>query len=78
MIDILSPEIISKQATINVGLIGNVSHGKSTIVKALTGIKTGKHSKDLINNKTINLGYANAKIYKCETCPKPSCYKSFS
>ncbi|KAG1821313.1 hypothetical protein EV424DRAFT_1401002, partial [Suillus variegatus] len=28
----LSPEVISKQATINLGTIGHVAHGKSTVV----------------------------------------------
>lgn len=26
--------------------------------------------------QTIKLGYANAKIYKCPVCPKPSCYQA--
>ena len=33
----LSPEIISRQATINIGTIGHVAHGKSTLVKAVSG-----------------------------------------
>ena len=28
----------SRQATINVGTIGHVAHGKSTVVKALSGV----------------------------------------
>ena len=35
----LSPEIISRQATINIGTIGHVAHGKSTVVKAISGDK---------------------------------------
>lgn len=31
----LLPEVISGQATINIGSIGHVAHGKSTVVKAL-------------------------------------------
>ena len=27
-----APQIISRQATLNIGLVGHVSHGKSTIV----------------------------------------------
>ena len=34
----LSPEIISRQATINIGTIGHVAHGKSTLVKAISGV----------------------------------------
>ena len=36
----LSPEVISRQATINIGTIGHVAHGKSTVVKALSGVHT--------------------------------------
>jgi len=72
----LSPEVISRQATINIGTIGHVSHGKSTLVNAITGVRTQRHSLERIRNITIKLGYANAKIYKC-TCPEPDCYKSF-
>ena len=56
-------DIIKNQAILNVGCIGSVSHGKSSMVKCLTGIKTQKHSKELERNITINLGYANIKIY---------------
>lgn len=34
----LSNQVISRQATINIGTIGHVSHGKSTLVKAISGI----------------------------------------
>lgn len=30
--------VISRQATLNIGTIGHVSHGKSTVVKAISGI----------------------------------------
>ena len=33
----LNPEIISRQATINIGTIGHVAHGKSTLVRAVSG-----------------------------------------
>ena len=46
-------------------------------MKAITKVKTGTHSEDIANNCTIRLGYANAKIYKCDTCPRPKCYKSY-
>ncbi|XP_067637947.1 vacuolar protein sorting-associated protein 37C-like isoform X1 [Eurosta solidaginis] len=36
----LSPEVISRQATINIGRIG---HGKSTVVKAISGVQTKSH-----------------------------------
>jgi translation initiation factor 2 subunit 3 len=75
----LSPEIISRQATINIGTIGHVAHGKSTVVKAISGVQTVRFKNELERNITIKLGYANAKIYKCENpeCPRPTCYRSY-
>ncbi len=75
----LTPEIIARQATINIGTIGHVAHGKSTVVKAISGVQTVRFKNELERNITIKLGYANAKIYKCdnEDCPRPGCYKSF-
>lgn len=35
----LSPEVIEHQATINIGTIGHVAHGKSTVVKAISGVQ---------------------------------------
>ncbi len=75
----LSPEIISRQATINIGTIGHVAHGKSTVVKAISGVQTVRFKNELVRNITIKLGYANAKIYKCDNaeCPRPTCFKSY-
>ena len=75
----LSPDIIARQATVNIGTIGHVAHGKSTVVKAISGVQTVRFKNELERNITIKLGYANAKIYKCddESCPRPTCYRSF-
>ena len=75
----LSPEIICRQATINIGTIGHVAHGKSTVVKAISGVQTVRFKNELERNITIKLGYANAKIYKCdnEECPRPTCFRSY-
>jgi translation initiation factor 2 subunit 3 len=35
----LSPEVISRQATINIGTIGHVAHEKSAVVKAISGVQ---------------------------------------
>ena len=74
----LSPEVISRQATINIGTIGHVAHGKSTVVKALSGVQTVRFKNELEKNITIKLGYANAKIYKCDdpNFPRPASYIS--
>ncbi|KAK2785942.1 eukaryotic translation initiation factor 2 subunit gamma [Onygenales sp. PD_12] len=75
----LTPEIIARQATINIGTIGHVAHGKSTVVKAISGVQTVRFKNEQERNITIKLGYANAKIYKCDepSCPRPGCYRSF-
>jgi translation initiation factor 2 subunit 3 len=75
----LTPEIIARQATINIGTIGHVAHGKSTVVKAISGVQTVRFKNELIRNITIKLGYANAKIYKCDSdkCPRPGNYRSY-
>lgn len=74
----LTPEVISRQATINIGTIGHVAHGKTTVVRAISTVHTIRHKTELIRNITIKLGYANAKIYKCDndSCPPPGCYRS--
>lgn len=76
----LTPMIMGRQATINIGTIGHVAHGKSTVVKAISGVQTVRFKTELERNITIKLGYANAKIYKCDNpkCERPGNYKSFS
>jgi translation initiation factor 2 subunit 3 len=67
---------MENQPVINIGMIGHVANGKSTIVKNISGEATQRHSDEKIKNITIKLGYANAKIYQCPKCPKPECYQS--
>jgi translation initiation factor 2 subunit 3 len=75
----LTDFIIARQATINIGTIGHVAHGKSTVVKAISGVQTVRFKNELERNITIKLGYANAKIYQCDNqeCPRPTCYRSY-
>jgi translation initiation factor 2 subunit 3 len=67
---------MESQPIINVGFIGHVSDGKSTVTRRLTDVETQKFSKEKETNITIRLGYANAKIYKCQNCVEPECYYS--
>ncbi|KAL1804615.1 hypothetical protein ACET3Z_027683 [Daucus carota] len=57
----LSPEVISRQATINIGTTTHLAHGKSTAVKAISGVQTICFKNEFERNITIKLGYANAK-----------------
>ena len=72
----ISSDAKQNQPTINIGLVGHVANGKSTIVKAITNIATQRHSNEQSRGITINIGYANAKIFKCNVCNSPECYQS--
>lgn len=52
---------------LSVGTIGHVAHGKSTVVKAISGVHTVRFKNELERNITIKLGYANAKV-SCVYC----------
>lgn len=71
-------EIMPYQAVINIGTLGQASNGKTTLTKDLTNVVTQKSKIELQSNKTVKLGYANGKIYKCNNCEKPLCYQSTS
>ena len=75
-ISVTSLDVMSGQATINIGTIGHVAHGKSTVVKGLSGVHTVKFKQEKERNITIKLGYANAKIFRCTDvrCPSPGNY----
>ena len=55
------------QPSVNIGMVGHVDHGKSTLTKALTGTKTDIHSEEIKRGISIKLGYAETPIYQCET-----------
>ena len=65
-----------RQPEVNIGVVGHVDHGKTTLVQALTGIWTAKHSEELKRAMTIKLGYADGDIYECEELPIPDRFKT--
>ncbi|MFH0713184.1 MAG: translation initiation factor IF-2 subunit gamma [Candidatus Micrarchaeota archaeon] len=54
------------QAEINIGTIGHVDHGKTTLVSALTGVWADTHSEEKKRGITIKLGYADVNVYVCK------------
>lgn len=70
------PSSLPKQPEVNIGTIGHVDHGKTTLVEAITGVWAAKHSEELRRGITIKLGYADAPIFKCPNCEEPQCYSS--
>jgi len=59
---------LPEQPEINLGTLGHVENGKSTLVQALTGVWTAKHSEELRRGITIRVGYADAAFYRCTKC----------
>ncbi len=66
---ILLPEV-------NIGVVGHVDHGKTSLTQALTGKWTDTHSEEIKRGISIRLGYADATFYYCEKCKSYGIVKS--
>jgi translation initiation factor 2 subunit 3 len=67
-------EKVIRQPEVNIGTIGHVDNGKSTLVQALTGKFPDDHSEELKRGISIRLGYADTEFRKCPKCPEPEAY----
>ena len=63
-----------KQSEINIGMVGHVDHGKTSLTRQLTGTWTDTHSEELKRGISIRLGYADCEIMKCPKCGAPEAY----
>lgn len=64
----------TRQPEINIGMIGHVDHGKTTLTKALSGEWTDRHSEEIKRGISIRLGYADVTFYKCPKCEGADSY----
>ena len=63
------------QPEVNIGLVGHVDHGKTTLTQALSGVWTDTHSEERKRGISIKLGYADTastRTTKANSTPRAS------
>ena len=59
----MKSEEVESENVLNVGIVGHIDHGKTTLLWKLSGKWTDTHSEELKRGITIKLGYADISIY---------------
>ncbi len=67
---------VPEQPSINIGMIGHVDHGKTTLTRALSGTWTDRHSEEVRRGISIRLGYADVRFYRCPDCEGSASYST--
>ncbi len=67
---------VPRQPELNIGMIGHVDHGKTTLTKALSGEWTDRHSEEIKRGISIRLGYADVAFYRCPRCEGAAGYST--
>ena len=55
---------LPSQPVVNIGMVGHVDHGKTTLTRALSGVWTDTHSEERKRGISIKLGYADTAFYR--------------
>ena len=55
---------LPSQPEVNIGMVGHVDHGKTTLTQALSGTWTDTHSEERKRGISIKLGYADTAFYQ--------------